>query len=54
MAEPVEHDQADENFQQTIQTFDNNFSRHLLEFLDKIMDENTKTYEHKLFKIIYR
>ncbi|CAG5121559.1 unnamed protein product, partial [Candidula unifasciata] len=54
MAEPVDQDQKDENFEKTIETFDRNFSCHLLKFLDKIMDENTKTYEHKLFKIIYR
>ncbi|XP_005091505.1 gamma-tubulin complex component 2 [Aplysia californica] len=52
--EHVDQVLADENFEQTIMTFDNNFSRHLLELLDKIMDENTKTYDHKHFNIIYR
>ena len=54
LAEHVDHILEDENFEQTIVGFDTNFSRYLLELLDKIMDENTKTYEHKLFNIIYR
>ncbi|GFN75493.1 gamma-tubulin complex component [Plakobranchus ocellatus] len=54
LAEHVDRILEDENFEQTIVRFDTNFSRHLLELLDKIMDENTKTYEHKLFNIIYR
>ncbi|CAL1527204.1 unnamed protein product [Lymnaea stagnalis] len=54
MSEYVGQVLVDENFEQTIATFDNNFSRHLLELLDKIMDENKTTYEHKLFNIIYR
>uniref|UniRef100_A0A2C9LH46 Gamma-tubulin complex component n=1 Tax=Biomphalaria glabrata TaxID=6526 RepID=A0A2C9LH46_BIOGL len=54
LAEHVDQVLADENFEQTIQTFDSNFSQYLVKLLDKIMDENTKTYEHKLFNILYR
>lgn len=54
LAEHVDHILEDQNFEQTIVRFDSNFSRHLLELLDKIMDEFNKSYEHKLFNIIYR
>ncbi|KAH9500248.1 Gamma-tubulin complex component 2 [Bulinus truncatus] len=54
LTEHVDQVLADENFEQTIQTFDSNFTQYLLKLLDKIMDENTKTYEHKLFNILYR
>ena len=45
---------ADENFEATIATFDRNFSHYLVELLDKIMDENTKSYDQKHFNILYR
>ncbi|GFR76401.1 gamma-tubulin complex component [Elysia marginata] len=54
LAEHVDHILRDENFEQTIMRFDTNFSRHLLELLDKIMDEFTNSYEHKLFNIVNR
>ncbi len=54
--EHVDQVVVDENFEQTILTFDTNFSKHFLELLDKIMDENnTKPHnDHNLFSIIYR
>ncbi|XP_059166589.1 gamma-tubulin complex component 2-like isoform X2 [Physella acuta] len=54
VSEHIDKVLADASFEEAILGFDKDFSRLLLELLDKIMDENNKTYEHKLFNIIYR
>ncbi|XP_060079665.1 gamma-tubulin complex component 2-like isoform X1 [Ylistrum balloti] len=45
---------ASENFERTISNFDSNFSRLLLELLEKIMDFSCISGEFKLFNILYR
>ncbi|XP_041354765.1 gamma-tubulin complex component 2-like isoform X2 [Gigantopelta aegis] len=54
VSEHVDQLVGSENFERTIINFDTNFSRLFLELFDKIMDFNSKNYEHKLFSILYR
>jgi gamma-tubulin complex component 2 len=41
-------------FERTISNFDTNFSRLLLDLLDRILDMSSQNYDHKLSNIIYR
>ncbi|KAK3086762.1 hypothetical protein FSP39_022926, partial [Pinctada imbricata] len=45
---------ASENYERTIANFDANFSRLLLELLEKIMDYSSNSGQLKLFNILYR
>jgi len=45
---------ASENFERTIANFDQNFSRLLLELLEKIMEYSCNNGEPKLYNILYR
>ena len=54
VSEHVDQLVGSENFERTIVRFDTNFSQLFLELFDKIMDFNSKNYEHKLFSILYR
>ena len=42
------------NFERTIAKFDGNFSRFLIDLLDRIMDDSPKTYEVKFMNIVHR
>ncbi|KAL8599173.1 hypothetical protein ACOMHN_007889 [Nucella lapillus] len=54
VSEHVDQLVSSENFERTIANFDTNFSRLLLDLLDKILDMSSKNYDHKLSNIIYR
>ncbi|XP_064605100.1 gamma-tubulin complex component 2-like [Liolophura sinensis] len=54
VSEHVDQLAGSENFERTILNFDTNFSRLLLELLDKIMDFSSCGSEHKLLNILYR
>ncbi|KAK7497177.1 hypothetical protein BaRGS_00011471 [Batillaria attramentaria] len=54
VSEHVDHLVSSENFERTIANFDSNFSRLLLDMLDKILDMSSRNYDHKLSNIIYR
>ncbi|XP_076466365.1 gamma-tubulin complex component 2-like isoform X2 [Babylonia areolata] len=54
VSEHVDQLVSSENFERTITNFDANFSRLLLDLLDKILDMSSKNYDHKLSNIIYR
>ncbi|XP_046359513.1 gamma-tubulin complex component 2-like [Haliotis cracherodii] len=54
VTEHVDQLASSENFERTIHNFDTNFSRLLVDLLDKIMDFSSTNYEHKLFNILYR
>lgn len=54
VSEHVDHLVSSENFERTIANFDSNFSRLLLDMLDRILDMSSKNYDHKLSNIIYR
>lgn len=54
VSEHVDHLVSSENFERTINNFDSNFSRLLLNLLDKILDMSSQNYDHKLSNIIYR
>jgi gamma-tubulin complex component 2 len=43
-----------DNTERTIATFDRNFSHHLVDLLDKIMEFSVSNCEHKLMNILYR
>jgi gamma-tubulin complex component 2 len=45
---------SSESFESTINNFDSNFSRHLVDLLDKIMDFRVDNSEHKLNNILHR
>ncbi|XP_070191427.1 gamma-tubulin complex component 2-like isoform X2 [Littorina saxatilis] len=54
VSEHVDQLVSSENFERTITNFDTNFSRLLLDLLDKILDMSSKNYDHKLSNIMYR
>ncbi|XP_076078123.1 gamma-tubulin complex component 2-like isoform X5 [Mytilus galloprovincialis] len=54
VAENVDLLVASENFERTIANFDQNFTRLLLELLEKIMDYSCNSGEPKLHNILYR
>lgn len=54
VSEHVDELLRNENFERTIGTFDSNFSRLLLELLEKIMEFSTSNVEVKLLNILYR
>lgn len=54
VAENVDLLVASENFERTIANFDQNFSRLLLELLEKIMEYSCNNGEPKLYNILYR
>ena len=45
---------SSESFENTIKNFDANFSKHLLDLLDKIMDFRVENSELKLVNILHR
>ncbi|XP_013411271.1 gamma-tubulin complex component 2 [Lingula anatina] len=54
VSEHVDQLTSSENFERTISKFDSNFSKLLVELLDKTMDYSTANCEHKLMNILYR
>ena len=52
--EHVDQLAGSENFERTIHKFDENFTKHLIELLERIIDLSTGAGEHKLMNIIYR
>lgn len=52
--EHVDQLAGSENFEQSIMTFDNNFTHLLVDLLDKIMEFSITNCEHKLMNILYR
>ena len=54
LSEHVDDLVRNENFERTIGNFDANFSRLLLELLDKIMEFSTSNEGVKLLNILYR
>ncbi|WAR08339.1 GCP2-like protein, partial [Mya arenaria] len=54
LSEHVDDLVRNENFERTIGNFDSNFSRLLLELLDKIMEFTTSNEGVKLLNILYR
>lgn len=54
VSEHVDQLVSSETFERTITNFDTNFSKLLLELLDKILDMSSNNYDQRLSNIIYR
>ena len=54
LSEHVDELMRNENFERTIANFDANFSRLLLELLERIMEFTTSDVEVKLLSILHR
>jgi gamma-tubulin complex component 2 len=52
--EHVDQLAGSKNFERTINNFDTNFTKLLVDLLEKIIDLSTGAGEHKLMNIIYR